>query len=132
MIGKALMHYETISDRITLLRLQATPVNMLVIQVYAPCEDEKDDKKDKFYEMLDQVIADNRKGRECLIVMGDFNGKVGENKEEDIVGPFGLGSIGMRMDNMWWTSAQGISCMLQTRGFNRRYLHSIPGYHQTV
>ena len=75
-----------------LLRLQATPVNMLVIQVYAPCEDEEDDKKDKFYEMLDQVIADNRKGRECLIVMGDFNGKVGENREEDIVGPFGLGS----------------------------------------
>ena len=92
MIGNALMHYETISDRIMLLRLQATPVNMLVIQVYAPCEDEEDDKKDKFYEMLDQVIADNRKGRECLIVMGDFNGKVGENKEEDIVGPFGLGS----------------------------------------
>src|SRR4029077_11619107 len=31
------------------------------------------------------------KGRECLIVMGDFNGKVGSNKDEDIVGPFGLG-----------------------------------------
>src|SRR6187399_193607 len=92
MIGNAVMHYEAISDRIMLLRLQATPVNMLVIQVYAPCEDEEDDKKDKFYEMLDQVIADNRKGRECLIVMGDFNGKVGENREEDIVGPFGLGS----------------------------------------
>ena len=45
MIGNAVMHYETISDRIMLLRLQATPVNMLVIQVYAPCENEEDDKK---------------------------------------------------------------------------------------
>ena len=61
MIGNAVMHYETISDRIMLLRLHATPVNMLVIQAYAPCEDEEDDKKDKFYEILDQVIADNRK-----------------------------------------------------------------------
>src|SRR6188768_1929770 len=81
-----------ISDRIMLLQLQATPVNILVIQVYAPCEDEEEDEKNKFYEMLDQVIADNRKGRECLIVMSDFNGKVGGNREEDIVGPFGLGS----------------------------------------
>ena len=55
-----------------------------MVHINAPCEDEKDDIKDKFYEMLDQVIEDNRKGRECLIVMGDFNGKVGENKEEDL------------------------------------------------
>ena len=41
---------------------------------------------------MDQIIADNRKGRECVIAMGDCNGKVGGNREEDIVGPFGLGS----------------------------------------
>jgi len=26
----------------------------------------------------------------CLIIIGDFNGKVGDKKEKDIVGPFGL------------------------------------------
>jgi len=31
-----------------------------------------------------------------IVVMGDFNGKVGDNREEDIVGPFG---IGVRNDN---------------------------------
>ena len=33
------------------------------------------------------VIKEYRKGRECVIVMGDFNGKVGENREEDTIGP---------------------------------------------
>ena len=47
-IGKALMHYETISDRKTLFRLKATLINMLIIQVYALCEDEEEDEKDKF------------------------------------------------------------------------------------
>ena len=28
--------------------------------------------------------------------MGDFNGKVGENREEDTIGPFG---VGVRNDN---------------------------------
>src|SRR2546425_470584 len=40
---------------------------------------------------LDIVIKEYRKGRECVIVMGDFNGKVGENREEDTIGPFGVG-----------------------------------------
>ena len=48
-------------------------------------------EKESFYEKLDEVIAYYSKGRECLIVMGDFNEKVGNNKEEDTVGPFGLG-----------------------------------------
>ena len=61
-----------------------------------PCEDDKEEEKDRFYERLDQVIAEYRKGRECVVVMGDFNGKVGDSKEDDTVGPFGLGE---RNDN---------------------------------
>ncbi|HET6457666.1 MAG TPA: hypothetical protein VFG24_02160, partial [Nitrosopumilaceae archaeon] len=39
---------------------------------------------------LDQTIKENGRGRECLMVMGDFNGKVGKNKEEDTIRPFGM------------------------------------------
>ena len=72
------------------------PLNVLIIQLYAPCEDEDDMEKELFYERVDQVIGEYKKGRECLVVMGDFNGKVGSNREEDTVGPYGRGE---RNDN---------------------------------
>src|SRR2546425_10301688 len=68
----------------------------LLVQIYAPNEDEDEEEKDRFYERLDKIIKEYRKGRECVIVMGDFNGKVGENREEDTIGPFG---VGVRNDN---------------------------------
>lgn len=67
------------------------PVNVLIIQIYAPTEDKDEEEKDRFYESLDQTIKEHRKGRECLIVMGDFNGKVGNERDGSTVGPFGLG-----------------------------------------
>ena len=88
---KSILFHTMISERIMVIRLKATPVNILIIQVYAPCEDSKDEEKENFYEMVDQVIKDNRKGRECLIVMGDLNGKVGDKREQDIIGPYGRG-----------------------------------------
>ena len=73
------------------------PINVLLVLIlFAPNEDADDDEKDHIYERLDQVIREYRKGRECAIMMGDFNGKVGVNREEDTIGPFG---VGMRNDN---------------------------------
>src|SRR2546425_1286432 len=95
-VVKSVMMCEPISDRIMVMRLKMAPINVLLVQIYAPCEDEKEEEKERFYERLDQVIGEYKKGRKCLIVMGDFNGKVGDDREEDIVGPFGLG---VRNDN---------------------------------
>jgi len=82
---KTVLNYKLISDRIMLVRLQASPVNLLIVQLYASCEDQPQEVREQFYELVDQSIAEFRKGRECLVVMGDFNGKVGNNKEDDIV-----------------------------------------------
>ena len=43
------------------------PVNMLLMQLYAPNEDADEDEKERFYERVDQVIEEYRKGRECLV-----------------------------------------------------------------
>src|SRR6267154_553125 len=90
-VVKSVMMWEPIAERIMIMRLKVAPINMLIMQIYAPCEDDEEEKKDRFYERFDQVIAGYRKGRECVVVMGDFNGKVGDSKENDTVGPFGLG-----------------------------------------
>ena len=46
-------------------------MNVLVVQVYAPCDvegsvekkEKNEEEKDRFYERLDQVIKEYRKGR---------------------------------------------------------------------
>src|SRR6267154_5732447 len=90
-VVKSVMMWEPISKRIMIMKLKVAPINMLIVQIYAPFEDDEEEEKDRFYERLDQVTAEYRKGRECVVVMGDFNGKVGDSKEDDTVGPFGLG-----------------------------------------
>ena len=45
-------------------------------------------EKDQFYEELREVIGIHKKSKDQLIVLGDVNAKVGEDK---ITGPFGLG-----------------------------------------
>src|SRR5881296_65406 len=95
-VVNSVMMCEPISERIMIMRLKVAPINVLLVQIYAPNEDEDEEEKDRFYERLDKVIKEYRKGRECVIVMGDFNGKVGENREEDTIGPFG---VGVRNDN---------------------------------
>src|SRR6267154_170751 len=93
---KSVMMWKPISERIMIMKLKMAPINMLIVQIYAPCEDDEEEENDRFYDRLDQVIAEYRKGRECVVVMEDFNGKVGDSKEDDTVGPFGLGE---RNDN---------------------------------
>ena len=119
---------EPISERIMIKRLKVAPINVLLVQIYAPNEDEDEEQKDRFYERLDKVIKKYRKGRECLIVMGDFNGKVGENREEDTLRPFG---VGVRNDNGERVENFCKSYLQQTPDFNRRSRHSLRGYHQT-
>ena len=79
-----------------IMRLKVAPVNVLLVQIYEPNEDEDEEEKDRFCERLDKVIKEYRKGRECVIVMEDFNDKVGDNSEEDTIGPFG---VRVRNDN---------------------------------
>src|SRR6059036_1595873 len=56
-VVKSVMMCEPISDRIMIMRLKMAPVNVLLVQIYAPCEDAKEEENDHFYERLDQVIG---------------------------------------------------------------------------
>ena len=73
-----------------MVRIQAQPTNIVVIQVYMPTSAHSDEEVEAVYEKLEQ-LSQNVKGTEYLIVMGDWNAVVGEQKEENCVGEFGLG-----------------------------------------
>ena len=62
-------------------------LNIIQIHIYASIS--TGDDTDKFYEDLEQAKVQSRQ-QDPLIIMGQFNAKVGERREENVVGPHGL------------------------------------------
>ena len=60
------------------------------LQVYAPTADKEEPIIEEFYEQLNSLFK-LTKSDEITIIIGDFNAKIGEGKEEDLVGEYGLG-----------------------------------------
>nr|XP_006819375.1 PREDICTED: craniofacial development protein 2-like [Saccoglossus kowalevskii] len=70
--------------------LQWKPIN----EAYAPIENADEDDKDQFYSVL-QASLENIPRHDVLILMGDFNARVGNNNSnrERIMGRHGLGEL---------------------------------------
>ena len=64
------MCFNAISDRISIIRLQATPFNISIIQVYAPTTDHSDEEIEVFYNNLQNVIKTVSK-KDILVIQGD-------------------------------------------------------------
>ena len=86
-----LLGFWAISDRVLLVKLKGQPMNFAIIQVYAPTAESTDEESDKFYEDLDKAKEQCKSG-EVIMVIGDLNAKVGEGKQDNIVGAYGLGT----------------------------------------
>ena len=77
-IAGALVRYEPISDRVLVVRLEAKPRNITLIQVYGPTTAATDEEMERFYQDLSQAVKQVPKPPYMLLVMGDFNAKVGK------------------------------------------------------
>ena len=97
--SKSVKNYWPVSDRMVAVKLQGKPFDICIVQSYAPTSDYEDEEVDGFYEDLDNVMR-QMKSQDVKIVMGDFNAKVGKEKIENIVGPFGLGEINSRGERL--------------------------------
>ncbi|KAF0753999.1 craniofacial development protein 2-like [Aphis craccivora] len=87
-MGHKVKGYVQYSDRIILVKLDTKPIDTVIIQVYMHTSEEEDDEVERIYEELNDLME---KGEENLIILGDFNAIVGEGKEKNIVGKYGLG-----------------------------------------
>ena len=94
------MGYHPISDRIIKLRIQAKPHNISLIMCYAPTSVASEEDLEDFYNSFQQAI-DSTPNRDITIMMGDFNAKVGKQRNNsNCIGMFGLGDQNERGENL--------------------------------
>jgi hypothetical protein len=75
-IESAVRKVEFISDRMTYIILRGRWCNIIVLNVHAPCQDEGDEEKDSFYEVVGRVF-DQCPRHDMKIILGHFSAKVG-------------------------------------------------------
>ena len=64
----------TVSSRLIVIRLRASPFNITIIQAYAPTSDYDDDAVEVFYDHLQEILDQSPK-KDILVVLGDWNAK---------------------------------------------------------
>ena len=78
------------SDRMISVRFQCKPLNIRVIQAYAPTSNAEEAEVEWFYEDLQDLIEVTPK-KDVLFIIGDLNAKVGSQETPGVTGKFGLG-----------------------------------------
>ena len=66
------------NDRIIAIKLQAEPINILMMQVYMPTSEYEDDEVEKLYGIIEVILEEHGKGNKNIIIMGDWNSVVGD------------------------------------------------------
>ena len=78
------------NDRMISIHFQGKPVNITVIQAYAPTSNAEEAEVERFYEYL-QDLLELTPPKDVLFIIGDWNAKVGSQETPGITGKFGLG-----------------------------------------
>ena len=69
---------------------QGKPINITVIQVYAPISNAEEAEVEQFYEDLQDLLEVTHK-KDVLFIIGDWNAKVGSQEIPEVTGKFDLG-----------------------------------------
>ena len=69
---------------------QGKPLDIKVIQVYAPSSNAEEAEVEQFYEDLQDLLELTPK-KDVLFIIGDWNVKLGSQETPAVIGKFGLG-----------------------------------------
>ena len=78
------------NDRMISVHFQGKPFNITVIQVYAPTSNTEETEVERFNEDLQDLLEVTPK-KDVLLIIGDWNAKVGSQETPGVTGKFGLG-----------------------------------------
>jgi exonuclease III len=87
-----LMGYEPVNERIVVVRINGKPKNITMVQMYDPTATADEEIVQVFLDDLNRTLNAVPK-HDFVIVMGDFNAKVGSQRTGSSVGCFGLGEL---------------------------------------
>ena len=92
------LHVSFVPARWQLLRVNAKPVNITFVQVYAPTGASSEEEITSFYEQLQGVLYTVRR-KDVIVIMGDWNANIGKSvHKSDNIGAYGLGDRNERGD----------------------------------
>ena len=59
------------NDRIVDIKLQAEPINILMMQAYLPTWEHEDDEVEESYDVIEEILEEDGMGDTNTIIMGD-------------------------------------------------------------
>lgn len=77
-LASNVIRFVPISSRLMVLRLKGNHRNISVISAYAPTNDKCIEEKENFYQQLQEAL-NTLPRRDLLVILGDFNAKIGSN-----------------------------------------------------
>ena len=89
-VRNAVLGYSLKNDIMISVHFQSKPLNITVIQVYAPTSNAEEAEVEWFSEGLQDLLELTPK-KDVLFIMGDWNAKVGSQEIPGVTGKFGLG-----------------------------------------
>src|SRR5574338_389677 len=78
-VQNAVLGYNLKNDRMISVRFQGKPLNITVIQVYAPTSNTEEAEVEQFYEDVQDLLELTPK-KDVLFFIGDWNAKVGSQE----------------------------------------------------
>ena len=88
--AKSKMEFWASLDRVIMMKLEAKPFNINVMQVYAHTQDHDGEEIEKFYQEIQNGIQ-YAKSDKVICIMGDLNAHFGDERFQNIVRMHGLG-----------------------------------------
>ena len=110
------------------VRLQGKPLNITVIQLYAPTSNVEEAEAEQFYEDLQDLLELTPKN-DVLFIKGDWNAKVGSQETPGVTGKFVLGmrsEAGQRLIEFCQENALVITNTLFQHNKRRLYTWTSP------
>jgi len=86
------------NERIIAIKLQAEPINILMMQVYLPKSEHEDEEVEELYDIIEKILEEDGKGNTITTIMGDWNSIVGDEPYRNVVGPHGIGRKNHRVE----------------------------------